>query len=86
MRTAQIGPDLRLPVYRPGDKLQQHVSATDYWLCTGQAISCSDTLRQHIARWVAEERQTPMALSRLKSKEWPSQPARIRHKRREPSF
>ena len=40
--------DRLLPVYRSGDKLQQHVSATDYSLCTGQVISCSNTLRRQI--------------------------------------
>ena len=31
-----------------GDKLQQHVTATDHSLCTGRATSCSNTVRRHV--------------------------------------
>ena len=32
-----------------GDKLQQHVAATDHSMCTGQATSCSNKVRWHVA-------------------------------------
>ena len=35
--------------YTLGDKLQQHVAATDHSMWTGRATSCSNTVRRHIA-------------------------------------
>ena len=35
--------------YTLGDKLQQHVAATDHSMCTGQATSCSNKVRRHVA-------------------------------------
>ena len=32
-----------------GDKLQQHVAATDHSMCTGRATSCSNKVRRHVA-------------------------------------
>ena len=34
---------------RPGDKLQQHVAATDHPMCTGRVTSCSNKVRRHVA-------------------------------------
>ena len=49
--------DRLLPVHRSGDKLQQHVAATDYSLCTGQEISFSNTCRRKITPCVQVRRQ-----------------------------
>ena len=35
--------------YTLGDKLQQHVAATDHSMCTGRAASCSNKVRRHVA-------------------------------------
>ena len=35
--------------YTLGDKLQQHVGATDHSMWTGRATSCSNTVRRHVA-------------------------------------
>ena len=35
--------------YTLGEKLQQHVTATDHSVCTGSAASCSNMLRRHVA-------------------------------------
>ena len=35
--------------YTLGDKLQQHVAATDHSMCTDRATSCSNTVRRHVA-------------------------------------
>ena len=35
--------------YTLGDKLQQHVAATDHSMCTGRATSCSSKVRRHVA-------------------------------------
>ena len=35
--------------YTLGDKLQQHVAATDHSMCTGRATSCSNKVRRHVA-------------------------------------
>ena len=34
--------------YTPGDKLQQHVAATDHPMCTGRVTSCSNKVRRHV--------------------------------------
>ena len=36
-----------------GDKLQQHVAATDHSMCTGRATSCSNTVRNTSQRQIA---------------------------------
>ena len=48
--------DRLLHVYRSGDQLQQHVSAIDYSLCTGQEISCRNTCRRQITPCVQVRR------------------------------
>ena len=35
--------------YTLGDKLLQHVAATDHSMCTGRATSCSNKVRRHVA-------------------------------------
>ena len=35
--------------YTLGDKLLQHVAATDHSVCTGRATSCSNKVRRHVA-------------------------------------
>ena len=35
--------------YTLGDKLQQHVAATDHSMCKGRATSCSNMSRRHVA-------------------------------------
>ena len=35
--------------YTLGDKLLQHVAATDHSVCTGRATSCSNRVRRHVA-------------------------------------
>ena len=40
--------------YTLGDKLQQHVAATYYSMCTGRATSCSNKVRRQIASCVLE--------------------------------
>ena len=35
--------------YTQGDKLLQHVAATDHSMCTGRATSCSNKVRRHVA-------------------------------------
>ena len=40
--------------YTLGDKLQQHVAATDHSICKGRATSCSNMSRRQIASCVVE--------------------------------
>ena len=48
--------DRLLPVRRSGDKLRQHVATTDYSICTGQEISCSNMCRRQITPCVQVRR------------------------------